>query len=126
MALRKAPDRAKNLLHGRRVANDFGRSSIARIRCAAGVLCLLRLGPCHGGHHFVDVEGLGQVLEGALLIGIDCAVEIGVRGGDDDGQVGLSRFNLRQQGNTVHAGHTDVADYNHRRIALQRINNGVT
>jgi hypothetical protein len=54
--------------------------------------CFPRLGEGALGDrdHLVDIEGLGQVLEGALLVGGDGAVEIRVRGGDDHRQPGCS------------------------------------
>ena len=74
VALRKTPDRSKNLLHSRCVANDFGCSPIPRFLCAIGILRLLGLGSCNRCNHFFDVEGLGQILEGTFFVGIDGTV----------------------------------------------------
>jgi hypothetical protein len=47
----------------------------------------LRDGPAHQVDGLVDVEGLGQVFEGAALEGRNGGVEVGIGGHDDDRQV---------------------------------------
>ena len=59
---------------------------------------------------FVQIKGLGQVVKSALLVGVHSDVQIGVGGGDDKGQVGVTAVGLFQQGQAVHVAHADVAD----------------
>jgi hypothetical protein len=75
--------------------------------------------PCGEGafrdrDHLVDIEGLGQVLEGALLVGGDGAVEVRVRGGDDHRHVRVLLADATQQFDAVDAGHANVADHHVR------------
>ena len=64
----------------------------------------------------VDVEGLGQVLEGAALERRHRAVEVGERGHDDHRQPGVALLDLGQQVDAAAAGHADVADQHLRRV----------
>ena len=82
----EAADRPKHFLHGRRLADDLPVSGNGRLRLR---LALVHMG--NGAPHRidsrVDVEGLGQIFERAALIGRNGAVEVGIRGHDDDRQV---------------------------------------
>ena len=66
--------------------------------------------PPGDAYDFVDIEGLRQVLECAALIGSHRAVEIGMSGGDDYGQIGVALTDAREQLQPVDARHADVAD----------------
>ena len=82
---RQAADGAEHLLHGRRPAEqlrDARRAAPRRRRRAAAPL----RGAPHQRHRLVDVEGLGQILERAALVGRHRAAQIRVRGHDDDRQ----------------------------------------
>ena len=77
-------DGAKHLLHRRGLAQQLRDA-------AAGGLDIdrdgrLLRGAAHEVHRLVDVEGLGQILEGAALIGRDRRIEVGMRGHDDHRQ----------------------------------------
>ena len=74
VTLRETPDRSKNLLHSRCIANDFGCSPIPASSALSEFLRLLGLGSCNRRNHFFDVEGLGQILEGTFFVGVDGTV----------------------------------------------------
>src|SRR5690606_31079724 len=60
----------------------------------------------------IDVKGLGQILEGAALIGGDRTVQVRVRGHDDHRQTRVQLADIRQQLQAAAAGHADIADQN--------------
>src|SRR5690554_1770126 len=114
-------DGAKDLLHGRCFADDF-QVFLNRLdlRFRRG-LFLVAVGDgafdqCHG---FVHIKRLGQVFEGTGLIAGHRAVQVGVGGHDDNGQVRVLFHDPGQQGNAVYAGHADVADDGIRLFVLQ-------
>src|SRR5512134_97095 len=116
--LGQAADRAKHLLHRRRLAEDLG----ADIRLVAGAL-LPRALPQRAPDELdrvVDVERLGQVLVGAPLKGADRALEIGVGGHDDDRQIGVQRPCPREQLEARLTRHPDVAHHHLRRLRVER------
>ena len=92
--LRQAANGAEYLLHGRRLADDLRPRQRRWFRIAAAFRPP-QDGPAHGGHGVVHVEGLGQVFEGAGLVGAYGAVEIRVRRHDDHRQ---ARVAFRQGG----------------------------
>ena len=106
VGLRQAADGAKHFLHGRRCAENFGRH-------------LGRLDRSRLAHRFfnraanqlnrvVDIKGLGQVLERAALKCRDGALQIRIRGHDDDRQPRMFLFNHREQLEPRSAGHANV------------------
>jgi len=80
--LRETADAAKEQLHGGRVAEQVttGERFIGRRRGGRHAL----RGPAHEGEQFVDVEGLGDVFEGAALQRLHGGAEIGERRHHDD------------------------------------------
>ncbi len=68
----------------------------------------------------VDVERLGQVLEGAALIGRHGTAEIGVRRHHDDRQFGMGVVHPPQQIETRLPGHADVGDQHVGCVVAQR------
>ena len=90
--LRQAADRAKHLLHRRRLAEDLGR-----VRDVGGrrrrVPRLVERAP-NQRHRVVDVERLRQVFERAALERGDRAVEVRVRGHDDDRHLRMALLHL--------------------------------
>ena len=67
----------------------------------------------------IDVERLRQIFERTALVRSDCAVEIGMRGHDDDRQLRLRVANLLQQLEAAAAGHADVGDQHVGPVAAQ-------
>jgi hypothetical protein len=88
---RQSADGAKHLLHGGGLTDDLrGGGGLLLARLALGSLFFqMVLGTTHQGDCLVDVERLGQVFEGAALVGVDRAVQIRMRCHDDDGQIRL-------------------------------------
>ena len=93
------------------MADDLGRlfdglGGIRLARLFAGV----QHGPLDHRDRVIHVEGFGQIVEGAALVGTDGALEIGVGGHDDDRQGRVLLVYLAQQVDAVDPGHPDVAD----------------
>ncbi|MNF85416.1 hypothetical protein D3C84_678090 [compost metagenome] len=103
-------DGAKHLLHGRRLADDFRGARLLDGRLQALLLLRVLIGALDQGDRFIDVERLGQVLEGAALIGRHCAVQVGMGGHDDHRQARVQLADPRQQFQAAGAGHADVRD----------------
>jgi hypothetical protein len=84
-------------------------------------LLLCPAGAAHLIDGLVEVEGLRQVLEGTAVEGGHGAVEVRVRGHDDDRQVRDGGVDLLQQIEAVDAGHADVGQDHVGALALQRL-----
>ena len=117
VGMAEATDGAKRLLHRRRLADDLrGVVAVSRL-----LLVLLFLGVLIGAldqrHGVVDVERLGQVLEGAALVGSHRAIQVGVRGHDDHRQARVLLADLREHVQAAEAGHADVGDDHIRLLA---------
>ncbi len=123
---RQAADGAEHLLHRRRLADDLRGAAGLLLACLAlGALLLeVILGAPNQGHGLVDVKRLGQVFEGAALVGVDRTIEIRVGGHDDDGQVGLTAVDLLQQAQAVDPGHPDIGEDHIGRAQLQGMEQG--
>ena len=108
-------DGAKNLLHGRRLAENL---LVRGGRFGAALRLALSPGqrPLDHGHRLIDVEWLGQVFKGAPMVGGDGAVEVGVRGHDDHRQAGLLVLQRVEKFEPVHTRHADVAEHRHRAL----------
>ncbi|MCY1432524.1 hypothetical protein D9M71_485250 [compost metagenome] len=106
----EAADGAEDLLHGRRFADDLRGACLARRGFQALLFLGVLVGALDQGNRLVDVEGLGQVLEGAALVGSDRAVQVGVGGHDDHRQARVQVADLRQQVEATDARHADVRD----------------
>ena len=110
---------AEHLLHRRRLADDLGRARLG----GGGGQALLFLGMLEGAldqrHGLVDVERLGQVLEGAALVAGYRAVQVGVRGHDDHRQARVQLADACQQVEAAGPGHADVGDDHVRLLASQ-------
>src|SRR5690554_2619126 len=79
----------------------------------------MRNGAFDQGHGFVHIKRLGQVFEGTGLVAGHRAVQVGVGGHDDNGQVRVLFHDRGQQGNAVYAGRADVADVGIRLFVLE-------
>ena len=103
----KSPDCPEDLLHRRRLTDDLGRlCGLAMLDRPPLVAVTQR--PLDLGHGLFDIEGLRKIFERATIIGRDGAVEIRVRGHDDDRYTGVAVTQVFQQRNSVSAGHPDV------------------
>ncbi len=112
--VREPADGAEDLLHRRRLAEDLGGER-GVLACTILVRGLLER-TAHERHRLVHVEGLGQVLEGAALEGRHRAVEVRVRGHDDDRQLRVAGLHLLQQVQAGFAGHADIGQQHGRRL----------
>ncbi len=117
VGMAEAADGAEHLLHRRCLADDLRRvMTVGRL-----LLVLLFLGVLVGAldqrHGVVDVERLGQVFEGAALVGSHRAVQVGMRGHDDHRQARVLLADLREHVQAAEAGHADVGDDHIRLLA---------
>ena len=85
---------------------------------------LLRGGATHEFDGLVDVERLWQVLESAALVGRHGAVEIGMRGHDDHGQLRPARADFVEQVESALARHADIGHEHVGFFASQRVQDG--
>ncbi len=126
-AVSQPADGPEDLLHGRRFADDFrARALVMAIARGGLVLPGVGEGPLGDRHHLVDIEGLGQVLEGALLVGGNRAVQVRVRCGDDDRQPGMVLREAPEEFEAVGPGHADIADYRVRFFVIEALEHMVT
>src|SRR6185369_170489 len=117
-ALAQAPDRTEDVLHRRRLPEDLrhlGGNGVA----GAFVQALLD-GATNEVDRLRDVEGLGQVVERAALERAHRAVEVRVRGHDDDRQVAMLRLDRVEQVDPRSARHADVGHQDLRLAVLER------
>ena len=84
LLLRQPADGAEHVLHRRRLAQHLGRRRHALLGHLLALAFLDRA--ADQLDRLGQVEGLGQVLEGAALEGGDRAVQVGERRHDDDRQ----------------------------------------
>jgi len=118
--LRKPADGAENLLHRRRLAEDF-RGLAHRLRDLRLAPALVQRPPDQLDR-LVDVERLRQVFVGAALESGDRAVEVGVGGHDDHRDRGMPRFHRLEQLQAGLPRHADIGDkdFQVRRRKAQR------
>ncbi len=110
--LRQAADGAEHLLHRRRMAQDLGR--LGGQRLDAGFAQALFESAPDQRHRLVDVEWLGQVIEGAALERGHRRIQVREGGDDDDRQAGMAGLDGLQQVDAGFARHADVR-YQHLR-----------
>jgi hypothetical protein len=112
VAGRHAPDRLVDLLHGRVPAHQ--RPELPDLLEAGAERGDLLGEPSRGERalgeqeRLVEIEGLGQVVVGALLHGRDRGLHGPVRGHDDDLGVRTLVPHLLEEGEAVDAGHAHV------------------
>ena len=71
----------------------------------------LRVGDGSSQHRngFVNVKRFGQILEGAVLIALHCAFQIGVRGHYNNGKFGVSFLDDFDKAQSVHSRHSNIS-----------------
>ncbi|MCY1446551.1 hypothetical protein D9M71_631290 [compost metagenome] len=106
----EAADSAEHLLHCRRFADDLRGTGQAGRGFQALLFLRVLVGALDQRDGFVDVERLGQVFEGAALVGGHRAVQVGMRGHDDHRQARVQFADLCQQVEAAGAGHADVGN----------------
>ena len=115
IALRQAPNGAKHILHGRRLAQHF--------RCGChqlfGHLFALAFfqGSANQLNGFGQIKGFGQIFKGTALKCGDGTVQVGKRRHDDDGQTRQALLHFCQQIQTRTTRHANVADQHLRPFA---------
>ena len=82
MGMGEPPDRAEHFLHGGGLAQDLGRLGVDRGRFH--LAAALGEGAAHQLDRVIHVKRFGEVFEGAALEGGHRALQVGVRGHDDD------------------------------------------
>jgi hypothetical protein len=115
--LAEPADGAEHLLHRRRLAEHFGDRRLARHRRFAAGAFGQRA--AHQFERLVDVERLRQVFERPALERRHGAVEVGIRGHDDDRHLGQALLQRLQQFQPGHPRHADVGQHRSGRAAFQ-------
>ncbi len=116
----EATDGAEHLLHRRRLADDV-RAVLQRRGGGIALLLLMATGATHLVDGVVEIERLGEVFEGPAMERGDSAVEIRVRGHDNDRQVRIAGRNLLQQVQPIDAWHPNIGQDHVWQIAMQCI-----
>ena len=74
------------------------------------MLLHLLLGALQAGQDVVHLEGLGEVVEHALLHRLDRGLDARVGGEEDHGHAGANLLDFREQLHAVHRRHAQVRD----------------
>ncbi len=115
----EATDGAEDFLHRRRLADDLWRVVLACRLLLALLLLSVLIGALDQRHSVVNVERLGQVFEGAALIGRHRAVQIRMRSHDDHRQARVLLADLREHVQAADTGHADIGNDHIRLLARE-------
>lgn len=109
VGLHQAGKNTVDFLHRRRTTHK--RHTVLHVVIELGRLAL-RLGECAAddGDQFCQIEGLGQVIVGALFRGLDGGHEGVLSAHDENGKVRTGFLDARQKVEGVLIGHDDVRD----------------
>ena len=118
VALAQTADGAEHVLHGRCLAQHFGRGGHALLSHLFTLAFFDRT--ADQLHRLGQIKRLGQVLERPSLKGRHRTVQVGKRGHDDHGQARQLLFDLVQQVQARPTRHADVADQ-HLRAQFIRV-----
>ena len=110
IGVRQPADGPEYLLHRRRFTDDFRGARLYDRHVKALLLLGMLIGTLDQRYRFVDIEGFGQVLEGATLIGRYGAVQIRMGGHDDHRQARVHLADSGQQLQAAGARHANVGD----------------
>src|SRR5690606_9210552 len=103
----------------RRFTDDFGVGfQVALRRVLAFLLLRMGKGTLGYGNGIVYIKGFWQVFKSATLVGGDRTVQVGMGGHDNDRNLRMGTMQIAEQGESVGARHTDIADDGIRRIAV--------
>ena len=103
-------DQFIDIEHARALAFDLGHLSRARLRCRhrlGGKPSALQRA-CHGLAQLFDVEGLGNIVVGAVSDGFHGAGDVAERGDEDDGRAGGPFGKGAQHVHAAHPFHANV------------------
>ena len=109
--LRQSPDRAEQLAHGRRAAEQFALRAAVIVFFRRRRRRRLRQGARRQRDRVVEVEGLGQEIVGAAAEGAGGAGDIGVGQHHHHRQLRPPRLQCVQEGEAVEAGHAHVGEH---------------
>ncbi|MGD0783146.1 MAG: hypothetical protein ABSA30_09860, partial [Candidatus Aminicenantales bacterium] len=68
-------------------------------------------GLADGGEEFVQVNGFGEVIDGAVAHGIDGVADVGVGGDEEDGEAAAELAGAAEGFEAGKAGHADIGDH---------------
>jgi len=117
VALAEPTDRPEDVLHRWRLTEHLGHVGGGLVDAFLAQAFIHRAADQR--HRLGQVEGLGQVLEGAALEGRDGTVQVGIGRHDDDRQPRVLGLDLGEQVDAGPAGHADVAHQHLRSIVFQ-------
>ncbi len=107
-------DQAEHLLHARALAHDLGEAGLVLERAPQVAVLVLEpplLQPvAQDVQHLFVLEGLGDVVEGALLHGLDGRLHGGESGDHQDDEVGIDLFQLLEHVQAAQLRQHDVHD----------------
>ena len=117
--LRQSADGAEDLLHGRGLPEHLGH----RLVRLGDLAIATTLFECLADEldRGIDVKRFRQVFEGATLKRRDRALQVGVRGHDDDGDLRQACLDLLQQVDARLAWHADVTHHHPRGVFVERL-----
>ena len=110
VGLHQPRQRAENVLHRRRAADQRHQLGRRRFRADFARAFRLREGAADDRHQLLQVERLGQVFVGPALGRLDRGHEGVLRAHDDDRQIRPHALDARQQLERVVVGHHHVGD----------------
>ena len=117
-ALAQTTDGAKHILHRRRLPQHFGRFFDAVFNHFFALAFFHRA--ANEFHRFGQIKRLWKVFKRTALKRTHRAIQIRIRGHDDDGQPRIAVFDLFQQIQARPARHPNIADQHLRAILIRR------
>ena len=64
-----------------------------------------------GGEQFVQINGFGEVIHGAIADGVHGIADVGIGGDEEDGEPGVLFAGEAQGFESGDAGHADIGDH---------------
>jgi hypothetical protein len=119
VGLRQPPDRAEHVLHGRRLTENLRRIAQAIVDFLFAQALFQRA--ADQLDRAIHVERLGEVFKRAALERRHGAVQIRIRGHDDDRQPGVLGLDGLQKIQPRAARHADVGNQDLRRFFVERV-----
>ena len=113
MALREAPDGSKELLHRRRLPDDFRNKRRDLLFGLRAVAARFFAGALNEAYRCCDIEGFRQVLVSTPLKSRHGTFQVSECGHDDDRKFRIFFFDATQEVRPRHAGHANIG-HKHR------------